>query len=133
MEFDISSGTPRFSNETDKSELFDSTLMMPSQWVARFQRRELTGEQRLALAVLEEAIACCSRKMAAGGMSFRAKARVMQEAWEWVESDNASCVYSFVGICRALSIDPAWLRAGIRRKYPRPIEDEHAAELSQAC
>ena len=33
----------------------------------------------------------------------------------WILSDDATEAFSFVALCEYLDVDPAWLRAGLRR------------------
>ncbi len=85
--------------------------ILPAQWVDQF-RRALQPEQRLMLAVLEEAINCLQQYHQM--TSHRAR-RLFCEAEEWIMHDDFHWPFSFARICLALAIDHEYLRAGIQR------------------
>lgn len=81
--------------------------VMPSQF---WQDAGLSNEQRLCLAVLQDAIRCLHE---IPGPARCSTTRARDEAEAWLLSDEDIWVLSFVGICEALGLDPGWIRAGI--------------------
>src|SRR5262245_62599749 len=63
-------------------------------------------EHRLMLAVLEDAIRCYQISLNAGG---RRSWRRFRETEAWFASDDATYLYSFVTICEALDLEPAYI------------------------
>jgi hypothetical protein len=73
---------------------------------------ELRAEQRLLLAVLEQAIWTFQRYADSGNRRGR---RLFGEVETWFGSDDTTWTFSFVPVCDALGFDPAYLRSGLRR------------------
>ena len=77
----------------------------------------LQPEKRLQLAVLEDAIVTLQRS--AGDDRPRAL-RLREEVDVWLASDATDSPFAFVTICDTLNLDPAYIRAGLRRwRTPR--------------
>ena len=76
-----------------------------------------TGERRLALAILDDAIRCAVRH---GHSPLKHQRDEAREALRWIESDESAYALSFVPICQAFSIDPDWLRALVGRALSSP-------------
>ena len=114
------------------ARLFTPDTILPSQffrgsgWRARLQ-----GEQRLMLAVLEDAIHVYCKDSAIPGRLFR-------QAEEWIESEDDSWIFSFACICAALELDANYIRRGLHawRERTSPeraaLTAKHAAELRRA-
>jgi hypothetical protein len=68
--------------------------------------RALAPEQRLALAVLQDAVADFQRHAFDLGPRFA-------EMRDWIFSDDASWPFTFVNLCSALDLDPSHLRCGL--------------------
>ena len=67
--------------------------------------------RRLLLAVLADAISTFRRTAAA---ATRDDERTFVETVRWFASDDATDVLGFLGICRALGLDAAYLRQGLK-------------------
>lgn len=84
-------------------------IILPSSFLPR---TIATPEKRLLLAVLEEAVGTFQRHLLAtdrrGRMAF-------VDVETWFASDDPTWLFSFVGICDALGIDPTYVRSGLRR------------------
>jgi hypothetical protein len=76
------------------------------------RRTLLLPEQRLMLAVLEDAVSCMQRY---AHPTRRRERRVLTEAQQWIFSDDESWPFSCVNVCAALDIDLAYLRLGLVR------------------
>jgi hypothetical protein len=84
--------------------------LLPSQ-VERRSGAQLQAEQRLMLAVLEDAVLTFQRY--AGDPGTRAR-RLCIETAAWFASNDTAGPFSFVSICQALDLDPDYLRRGLR-------------------
>ncbi len=88
-------------------------LMLPAQFFARrCTGTLLRPEQRLALAVLEDAVAAFQTNATAKHEQGR---RYYAEAAAWLTSDDTSWPFSFVNVCHAVGLDPESIRSGLRR------------------
>lgn len=67
---------------------------------------KLMPEQRLALAVLESAVAAFQRHAGSATPAFI-------EARDWLFSDDARWPFAFVNVCAALALEPIHLRRGL--------------------
>ena len=92
--------------------LFEPNTILPVQYFTRLQRSAAwTGEQRLMAAILEDAVAVCSKRT----VPKTSKARhVLRETLRWVRSNDRSWMFSFLRICEMLDLEPTAIRRGIR-------------------
>lgn len=72
----------------------------------------LRAEQRLLVAVLQEAVHTFQRYADSGNQRGR---RLFREADAWFSSNDTTCTFSFVPLCDAVGFDPTYLRSGLRR------------------
>ena len=94
----------------DPDEIFDPIL--PSQLDPVRGIHAMQPEARLALAVLEDAIMTVR---ASAGVHAPRSRRLVAETWAWIGSDDTTRAFAFVSVCEHLGLDPASLRAGVRR------------------
>ncbi len=94
------------------SAVFEPETILPSQLLDRDSGASLQPEKRLMLAVLEEAVATLQRYAAARG---RAAERQFEDARQWLFADDLTWTFSFVNICHALGLEPAYVRSGLER------------------
>ena len=97
-----------------------SRLIFAPDPLSRFQHEKVQGVQRgsaidqalraLMFAVLEDAIAC----------DQSAHAKLVQEAEEWINSDNDG-LFSCTNICEILDINPGCVRKGLEQWKARQI------------
>jgi hypothetical protein len=86
-------------------------LILPSQYFSVIRGcGQLTPEQKLMLAVLESAVHDFQRYHWATRSRGQ---RLFREAQEWLTSREETGVFSCVAICRAVGIDPDYLRKGL--------------------
>jgi hypothetical protein len=107
--------------------IFVPETVLPSQFFDRVRRRkDLTGEQRLLYAVMEDAVEMYVKHAAA---RLPLHQRLFDDAEAWIESDERGWVYSFEAICDHLGLDVDYVRAGLRarkaraRMEPGPVAD----------
>ena len=83
--------------------LFSPSLVLPEQWQTP---RFICGEQRLMLAILEDALRC----LRLGHPASTRKARLYTEAHEWITRRDAQWPFSFENICTMLDLDAGYIR-----------------------
>ena len=100
---------------------FEADTILPSQYWSKMCRREhRTGEHRLMLGILEDAVnVYCQRH--AGRLGLRA----FREVEKWFTSPDTSYVFSFERICETLGLDASWLRRGLRDARARNARQHH--------
>ena len=77
-----------------------------------------SGEHRLMLAILEDAVSLHVKSWSVGFVTRRD----IREAREWLASGDRSLPFSFESICDVLGLDPSYIRRGIRAFRARPTE-----------
>lgn len=82
--------------------------------------RPQSGEMRLALAVLEDALRRALRHLDSRLVEQRMAAH---EALEWMRSDDDSPPFTFVRICQLFDLDPDWIRDSVHRHLGRARQD----------
>ncbi len=95
-------------------------MMVPEQILASqwFNSKPHSPEQRLCRAVLEEALDCLRlRAVVYAGDRRKSlavpRARLDQQARDWITSNDETYVFSFHNVCHALGLEPGWLRKAI--------------------
>jgi hypothetical protein len=78
----------------------------------------LSGEHRLVLAILEDALALYVKSLSDGAVA-RHEARGAQR---WLESRDRSSPFAFESICDLLRLDSGYIRRGLRIVRARPAE-----------
>jgi hypothetical protein len=68
------------------------------------------GEERLMLAVLQDAVECF-QQCALSEQPFEKK--LFQEAENWILSKNSDWIFSFENICETLQLNPDYIRRGL--------------------
>ena len=96
---------------------FESIL--PAQFFAEL-RGHATGERRLLVAILEDAIHCFQRFMCASRLREQ---RLFHDAEQWimqpgrrVPDGNIEPHFSFEQVCEVLRLDPDYLRTRLQRR-----------------
>jgi hypothetical protein len=104
---------PEFDVHERSENLFAPDSLLATQYFDRIRRRkDLTGEQRLMCAVIEQALDDYM-KYAAG--TDRARRALFADVEGWIDSADCSWLYSFETICDHLGLDGDYVRAGLRR------------------
>ena len=91
--------------------LSQADIILPSQYFGALGSVGLSGEQRLMLAVLVDAINVLQSWRAA---SCARKRRNFAEAAQWVNTPGTSYPFSFDSVCDALKIESELLRSRLR-------------------
>jgi hypothetical protein len=68
------------------------------------------GEERLMLAVLQDAVECFQKHAMAEYLWER---KLFQEAEDWILERNSDWLFSFENSCQALRLNPDYIRRGL--------------------
>jgi len=107
--------------------------LLPVQYNEIMRRRSvLEGEQKLMLAVLEDAVDCYLKNMNA---KSRRRRLLFYEVQNWMSARNRVGLFSYHTLCESLGIDPKALRAALekRLKISRRIDWEQASDIAAAA
>jgi hypothetical protein len=107
-------GLPTSMRVAERELAFIDETLLPEQFLTPTyeSRRVWTGERRLLLGVLEEAV--CVFFQYRSVRTSRGK-QLFREAQEWLWSNDRHWLYSFENICDHLHLDPDYLRRGLQR------------------
>ena len=93
--------------------LFEPDALLPAQFYAAFRGGTgVSGEKRLMLAVLQDALDCYQKYAIAKDGPGR---QLFAEAEEWISDESRGWYFSFENICEILEINSDYLRGGMRR------------------
>jgi len=108
--------------------LLEPGIVLPSQLGSKRQDPpSIIGCKKLLVAVLEDAIDAYSR----GALAKSVYARLAHhEAYAWFMSREEKFIFSFMGICHILDIDPSWLRKAVLKKFGAPLTLDEQDEQS---
>jgi hypothetical protein len=99
-----------YQHEVTSDQLIDCP-MLPEQFAGVWSESgSRQPEQRLALAILERAIADLRTHRFA---RRRKRQRLYMDAYDWVAADDPAWTYSFVNVCRACGIEPTSMRSAL--------------------
>jgi hypothetical protein len=101
------------SVEERVASLFQPDTLLYVQYFETFRRKaQLEPEKRLALAVLEDAIACFQKYLTARDGKGKT---LFREAEEWILEEKSDWLFSFENICEILGFNPQYIRRGLIR------------------
>lgn len=103
--------------ESALDERFSGVLapdaILPSQYFAGLRRRnDMSGERRLMIAILEDALHCFQKYVEATDPKHR---QLFDDAAEWIAEDNPTWFFSFPNVCHTLDLDPDYVREGLEK------------------
>jgi len=108
--------------------LSETDIILPSQYFGLVGSIGLSGEQRLMLAVLVDAINVLQSWKGTGSAHKR---RNFAEAAQWVNTRGTSYPFSFDSVCDALEIDSELLRYRLRVWTLRPANSAHRPNFAR--
>jgi hypothetical protein len=108
--------------------LSQADIILPSQYFGTVGSVGLTGEQRLMLAVLVDAINVVQSWKGSGSARKR---RNFAEAAQWINTVGTTHPFSFDSVCDALSIDSQLLRSRLRILTVRPANSVGRPSLAR--
>lgn len=88
--------------------------MEPGQFAYFNQSHHLSGEQRLWLEAVKDAVDWATKNTRSKSHVYARLDEVRQEAREWI-ADTSDSFRSFVWSCHQLELDPDALRSGVMR------------------
>ncbi len=97
---------------------FLPAVLLPEQFHSSPPLYQKSGEVALMRAVLDDAIECFQKQFSERGARTQ---RLAKEAEEWLFSDYTVWPFSFVNICHALGLDPAYIRRALIRWRQHPV------------
>jgi|SRR5262245_64881544 len=87
-------------------------IVLPVQFFTRpSDRATWSGAHRLLAALLEDAVLTCSSVPRSPNPK---RSHLVREALRWMRSDDRTWVFSFLGVCEMLDLDPGAIRRGVR-------------------
>ena len=102
--------------ESNLDERFAGVLapdaMLPSQYVDTRRGALVSGERRLMVAVLEDALHCYQKYADSADPRQR---QLFADAEEWIDADEPTWFFSFPNVCQTLDLDPDYVRDGLRK------------------
>jgi hypothetical protein len=102
------------------TSMFQPDVLAAAQYLEKWRyQRSHEPEKMLMYAVLEDAITCFQRFSSASDARGRA---AFKDAENWLMHEKSDWFFSFEPICEALSLDPNYIRDGLRtwrRNAPR--------------
>lgn len=119
--------------ETDDllERLFAAPSVDPGQVPMHGRTRLESGERRLALAILADALRCVLNHHDSRSNEQRQAAR---EALEWMHSDDDAPPFTFVRLCQLFDLEPDWIREAVRRRLLASRSGQaHAARTRHAA
>ena len=113
------SGRSSMDSPRARRSFWEYEMLTPEQFVlpARESRAAWTGERRLLLAVLEDAIYTYGKYC---HVRTRQAKRLFDEVQEWIWSRDTHWLYAFESICLYLQFDPDSIRKGLQNKHAQP-------------
>lgn len=121
--FPASSTPEKKVTAPEMEEMVERVIASPSVDVSQIpmhhRSRIDSGEARLALAILDDAIRCVLRHAQSRLAHQRAEA---EAALDWIRSDRSDYALCFVPICQLFDIDPDWVREKIDKALVDPSQ-----------
>jgi len=111
--------TRRHPNLINFGSIYEMDISDTVRWGNHHRSKLSSGERRLALAVLEDAIAAFKENIF-GDMS-QAK-QLCDEARQWLWSDDEKWPYSFINICGVFNIEPSAIRRELKKWQQQQLE-----------
>jgi hypothetical protein len=91
--------------------IFQPDTLLPSQYFDRIRgRKQLDGERRLMIAVLEDAVDVYRKQV--GAHDPRGQS-LFRDAEDWIEDRDKSWLFSFENICDVLDLEADYVRRGL--------------------
>lgn len=101
----------RFQADERLLDVFDPDIILPTQHFAAIQRKKFpSGEHRLLVALIQDAIECFQKHMHARDAKRR---QLFLDAQGWIGSEDDRGVFSFNNVCMLLGMNPDYIRQGL--------------------
>ena len=101
----------RFQSDERLLDVFDPDIILPAQHFAAIQRKRFpSGEHRLLVALIQDAIECVQKHIHARDAKRR---QLFLDAQSWIGSEDDRGVFSFNNVCMLLGMNPEYVRQGL--------------------
>jgi hypothetical protein len=126
----------RFQSDERLLDVFDPDIILPAQHFAAIQRKKFpSGEHRLLVALIQDAIECFQKHMHARDAKRR---QLFLDAQGWIGSEDDRAVFSFNNVCMLLGMNPDYVRQGLlewcerAQEAPRAVRRRASSERPTA-
>jgi hypothetical protein len=123
--------TYQTASDTDETaiSILQPDVLLPIQYFESVHRKSrLDPEQRLMLAILEDAIACFQKYV----FAQRRRGRTLfAEAEQWFAESDSDYIFSFENICEVLGLNGEYLRQGLQRWKQRELTKYHNVKVME--
>lgn len=114
----------RYQSDERLLDVFDPDIILPVQHFAAIQRKKFpTGEHRLLVALIQDAIECFQKHRHARDAKRR---QLFLDAQGWIGSEDDRGVFSFNNVCMLLGMNPDYVRRGLAQ-WSEQASDHHRA------
>jgi hypothetical protein len=115
----------RFQSDERLLDVFDPDIILPTQHFAAIMRKKYpSGEHRLLVALIQDAIECFQKHMHARDAKRR---QLFLDAQGWIGSEDDRAVFSFNNVCMLLGMNPDYVRQGLAHWCEKSQEAPRAA------
>ncbi len=105
------SARDRHQAEERLNDLFEPDVLLPIQYFAALKRKRFSsGEHRLLIAIMQDAVECFQKHIHARDSKRR---QLYLDAESWISSEDYSGTFSFNNVCDLLGMSPEYLRQGL--------------------
>ena len=105
------SARDRHQAEERLNDLFEPDVLLPIQYFAALKRKRFSsGEHRLLIAIMQDAVECFQKHIHARDSKRR---QLYLDAESWISSDDYAGTFSFNNVCDLLGMSPEYLRQGL--------------------
>jgi hypothetical protein len=91
--------------------MFEPDVILPAQF-STLQRKPLSSEKRLLLALLEDAVHCFQTYVLATKPSER---QLFHDAEDWINSTDTEWFFSFENVCEVLGLRASCIRRALQQ------------------
>jgi len=101
----------RHQAEERLNDLFEPDVLLPIQYFAALKRKRFSsGEHRLLIAIMQDAVECFQKHIHARDSKRR---QLFLDAEGWISADDYTGTFSFNNVCDLLGMSPDYLRQGL--------------------
>ena len=105
------SARDRHQAEERLNDIFEPDVLLPIQYFAALKRKRFSsGEHRLLIAIMQDAVECFQKHIHARDSKRR---QLYLDAESWISSDDYAGTFSFNNVCDLLGMSPEYLRQGL--------------------
>ncbi len=101
----------RHEAEERLNDIFEPDVLLPIQYFAALKRKKYSsGEHRLVVAIMQDAVECFQKHLHARDSKRR---QLFIDAEKWIDEDDDRSTFSFNNICALLGFNSQYLREGL--------------------